>query len=126
MYYDGLRGGKVLLDAAGAKDERPTLVFEFFARASLFLKPSAADTGDHLTLNDGDDRPLVIDQREENIDPQSVYDELVPLFQAAKRRRQVIMVTDNADHDGWKVSEAFALIDAATEQIVFSLDFPQK
>jgi hypothetical protein len=33
----------------------------------------------------------------ENLDPQSVYDELVPLFQAAKRRRQLIMVTHNAN-----------------------------
>lgn len=31
------------------------------------------------------------------LDPKSVYDELVPLFQDAKRRRQVIMVTHNAN-----------------------------
>jgi energy-coupling factor transporter ATP-binding protein EcfA2 len=48
-------------------------------------------------LDDGDDRPLVIDQPEENLDPQSIYAELVPLFQAAKRKRQVIMVTHNAN-----------------------------
>lgn len=51
----------------------------------------------YLALDDGDDRPLVIDQPEENLDPKSVYDELVPLFQAAKRKRQVIMVTHNAN-----------------------------
>ena len=38
------------------------------------------------------DVPLIIDQPEENLDPKSIYDELVPLFQAAKRNRQVIMV----------------------------------
>ncbi|HUX87909.1 MAG TPA: AAA family ATPase, partial [Chloroflexota bacterium] len=51
----------------------------------------------YLALDEDDDRPLIIDQPEENLDPQSVYDELVPLFQAAKRRRQVIIVTHNAN-----------------------------
>jgi len=51
----------------------------------------------YLALDDGDDRPLIIDQPEENLDPKSVYDELVPLFKAAKRKRQVVMVTHNAN-----------------------------
>jgi len=51
----------------------------------------------YLALDDADDRPLIIDQPEENLDPKSVYDELVPLFQAAKRKRQVIIVTHNAN-----------------------------
>jgi hypothetical protein len=51
----------------------------------------------YLALDDGDDRPLIIDQPEENLDPKSVYDELVPLFQAAKRKRQVVIVTHNAN-----------------------------
>ena len=51
----------------------------------------------YLVLDDADDRPLIIDQPEENLDPKSIYDELVPLFQAAKRERQVIMVTHNAN-----------------------------
>ena len=51
----------------------------------------------YLALDDADDRPLIIDQPEENLDPKSVYDELVPLFQASKRTRQVIMVTHNAN-----------------------------
>jgi hypothetical protein len=33
----------------------------------------------YLALDDADDRPLIIDQPEENLDPKSVYDELVPL-----------------------------------------------
>ena len=49
----------------------------------------------YLALDDDDDRPLVIDQPEENLDPQSVFDELVPIFAAAKARRQVVMVTHN-------------------------------
>jgi hypothetical protein len=51
----------------------------------------------YLALDDADDKPLVIDQPEENLDPKSIYDELVPLFRSAKRKRQVIMVTHNAN-----------------------------
>lgn len=51
----------------------------------------------YLALDDADDRPLIIDQPEENLDPKSVFDELVSLFIAAKAKRQVIMVTHNAN-----------------------------
>jgi hypothetical protein len=51
----------------------------------------------YLALDDADDRPLIIDQPEENLDPKSVFDELVGLFIAAKGKRQVIMVTHNAN-----------------------------
>lgn len=51
----------------------------------------------YLSLDESDDRPLIIDQPEENLDPKSVNDELVPLFIAAKAKRQVIMVTHNAN-----------------------------
>jgi hypothetical protein len=51
----------------------------------------------YLALDDADDRPLIIDQPEENLDPKSIFDELVGLFQAAKNKRQVIIVTHNAN-----------------------------
>jgi len=51
----------------------------------------------YLALDDSDDRPLIIDQPEENLDPKSVFDELVSLFTAAKVKRQVIIVTHNAN-----------------------------
>lgn len=51
----------------------------------------------YLALDDSDDRPLIIDQPEENLDPKSVFDELVTLFVAARSKRQVIMVTHNAN-----------------------------
>ncbi|MEN4931818.1 TrlF family AAA-like ATPase [Erwinia billingiae] len=51
----------------------------------------------YLSLDEADDRPLIIDQPEENLDPKSVFDELVQLFVAAKLRRQVIIVTHNAN-----------------------------
>ena len=51
----------------------------------------------YLALDEGDDRPLIIDQSEENLDPKSVFEELVGLFIAAKHKRQVILVTHNAN-----------------------------
>ncbi len=51
----------------------------------------------YLALDDADERPLIIDQPEENLDPKSIYEELVGLFLKAKAKRQVIMVTHNAN-----------------------------
>jgi len=51
----------------------------------------------YLVVDIHDRRPLFIDQPEENLDPQSVFDELVPHFRAARQRRQVIVVTHNAN-----------------------------
>lgn len=51
----------------------------------------------YLVLDQHDERPLIIDQPEENLDPKSVFDELVPHFRAARARRQVIVVTHNAN-----------------------------
>jgi hypothetical protein len=51
----------------------------------------------YLALDRSDDRPLIIDQPEENLDPKSIFDELVPLFAEARLHRQVVMVTHNAN-----------------------------
>lgn len=51
----------------------------------------------YLALDYWDDRPLIIDQPEENLDPRSVYSDLVPFFRDASERRQIIMVTHNAN-----------------------------
>jgi len=50
-----------------------------------------------LAIDLEDDRPLLIDQPEENLDPKSIFDELVPLFSEVKNRRQIIIVTHNAN-----------------------------
>ncbi len=39
--------------------------------------------------------PLIIDQPEDNLDNQSVYKRLVPCIKAAKKNRQIIVVTHN-------------------------------
>jgi hypothetical protein len=46
-------------------------------------------------LVDKDDIPLMIDQPEENLDNQTVYDLLVPCVKEAKQRRQMFIVTHN-------------------------------
>lgn len=46
-------------------------------------------------LIDKDDIPLVIDQPEENLDNQTVYELLVPSIKEAKQKRQIIIVTHN-------------------------------
>lgn len=51
----------------------------------------------YLALDLEDSRPLIIDQPEENLDPKSVFAELVELFREARMRRQVIIVTHNAN-----------------------------
>lgn len=49
----------------------------------------------YLVIDKYDVRPLIIDQPEENLDPKSVFEELVPHFREARRRRQVVIVTHN-------------------------------
>lgn len=51
----------------------------------------------YLGLDEWDDTPLIIDQPEENLDPQSIYDDLVSFFRTAATRRQIILVTHNAN-----------------------------
>ncbi|OXC76679.1 ATPase involved in DNA repair [Caballeronia sordidicola] len=51
----------------------------------------------YLAIDADDDRPLIIDQPEENLDPQSIFQELVDRFREAKSRRQIIIVTHNAN-----------------------------
>ena len=51
----------------------------------------------YLAVDQSELDPLIIDQPEENLDPESVYSELVDLFRSASRRRQIIMVTHNAN-----------------------------
>lgn len=44
-----------------------------------------------------DDKPLLIDQPEEHLDNRFIFNELVPAFRSAKRRRQIIIATHNAN-----------------------------
>jgi hypothetical protein len=46
-------------------------------------------------LIDKGDIPLIIDQPEENLDNQTVYEFLAPCMDEARHRRQIIIVTHN-------------------------------
>ncbi len=79
-----------------------------------------------LAIDQHDLRPLVIDQPEENLDPKSVQGALVPFFRDAARRRQIIMVTHNAnlvvnaDADQVIVAEAHHAEPTALPKITYS------
>ncbi|HEY4498476.1 MAG TPA: hypothetical protein VJH94_00250 [Candidatus Paceibacterota bacterium] len=49
----------------------------------------------YLAMDTQDNRPLVIDQPEGNLDNSSVYESLVPFLRKAKKTRQIILVTHN-------------------------------
>lgn len=61
--------------------------------------------------------PLIIDQPEGNLNNQSIFDNLVPIFQDAKDRRQVIIVTHNPN---------LAVVCDAEQIIHASIDFEDK
>lgn len=49
----------------------------------------------YLGMDTDDSRPLIIDQPEENLDSESIFDLLVHYFRAAKKRRQILLITHN-------------------------------
>jgi energy-coupling factor transporter ATP-binding protein EcfA2 len=51
----------------------------------------------YVAVDTDDDRPLIIDQPEENLDPKSIYDDLVERFKTARSRRQIMIITHNAN-----------------------------
>jgi energy-coupling factor transporter ATP-binding protein EcfA2 len=50
-----------------------------------------------LMLSADSNTPLIIDQPEDNLDGEFIYQSLVPVLRRAKERRQVIVVTHNAN-----------------------------
>jgi predicted ATPase len=80
----------------------------------------------YLVIDKHDKRPLIIDQPEENLDPKSVFDELVPHIRDARQRRQVIIVTHNAnlvvntDADQVVVATAKVIEDGQLPQITYT------
>lgn len=50
-----------------------------------------------LMLTSESRAPLIVDQPEDNLDSEFIYKTLVPVIRAAKERRQVIVVTHNAN-----------------------------
>ena len=65
-----------------------------FSRLSLGQKQSVLLA---LMLSAESNRPLIIDQPEDHLDSEFIYQTLVPVLRRAKERRQVIIVTHNAN-----------------------------
>ncbi len=63
-----------------------------FAKLSLGQQQSVLLA---LILSSDTNRPLIIDQPEDNLDGEFIYSTLVPVLRRAKERRQVIVVTHN-------------------------------
>ena len=75
-------------DASGQK----RFVVREFSKLSLGQQQSVLLA---LILSSGSNRPLIIDQPEDNLDGEFIYSTLVPVLRRAKERRQVIIVTHN-------------------------------
>ena len=64
----------------------------------------------YLGMDVADTRPLIIDQPDENLDNESIYELLTTYFKTAKRRRQIIVITHNPN----------LVVNADTEQVIIA------
>ena len=62
----------------------------------------------YLGMDVADTRPLIVDQPDENLDNESIYVLLTTYFKAAKRRRQIILITHNPN----------LVVNADSEQVI--------
>ena len=77
-----------------AEGESPNYVTRDFSKLSLGQQQSILLA--LLLSSDGSD-PLLIDQPEDNLDGEFIYSSFVPVLRRAKERRQIIVVTHNAN-----------------------------
>ena len=82
---------QVRREVPDGRDKTRFLVRDF-AKLSLGQQQSVLLA---LMLSSTTDRPLIIDQPEDNLDGEFIYKTLVPVLCRAKERRQVIIVTHN-------------------------------
>ena len=76
------------------KDGKEKFVVREFKRLSLGQQQSVILA---LMLTSESKAPLIVDQPEDNLDSEFIYKTLVPVIRRAKERRQVIVVTHNAN-----------------------------
>ena len=62
----------------------------------------------YLGMDVADTRPLIVDQPDENLDNESIYDLLMNYFKSAKKRRQIILITHNPN----------LVVNADSEQVI--------
>ena len=81
---------KLVTDEAGKKHARS----REFRQLSLGQQQAVLLA---LMLSADSNTPLIIDQPEDNLDSEFIYQSIVPVLRRAKERRQVIVVTHNAN-----------------------------
>lgn len=74
--------------------QAPKHVTRDFSKLSLGQQQSVLLA---LMLSSKSNAPLIIDQPEDNLDGEFIYHSLVPVLRMAKERRQIIIVTHNAN-----------------------------
>ena len=62
----------------------------------------------YLGMDIADTRPLIVDQPDENLDNESIYELLTSYFKTAKTRRQIILITHNPN----------LVVNADSEQVI--------
>ena len=77
-----------------AAGETPKYVTRDFSKLSLGQQQSVLLA---IMLSSKSNAPLIIDQPEDNLDGEFIYHSLVPVLRMAKERRQIIIVTHNAN-----------------------------
>src|SRR4029077_13274116 len=89
-----------------------------FSRLSLGQQQSVLLA---LMLSSKSNAPLIIDQPEDNLDGEFIYHSLVPVLRLAKERRQIIIVTHNANIAVLGDAEQIVVFKSTSEraQIVF-------
>lgn len=101
-WKDYVRGGATLQDVLTWLYEVDHIVLEYgikFNGAELeSLSPGTKGIVLlilYLGMDINDTRPLIVDQPDENLDNESIYNLLTPYFRSAKTRRQIIVITHN-------------------------------
>jgi ABC-type cobalamin/Fe3+-siderophores transport system ATPase subunit len=100
---------KKIVDASGAE----RFVRKDFSKLSLGQQQSVLLA---LMLSADTDRPLIIDQPEDNLDGEFIFATLVPVLRRAKERRQVIIVTHNANVAVLGDAEQIVVMKAANDR----------
>jgi hypothetical protein len=135
LHWDRRPGGKAVNIGDQLRKSKTVISLYDFVYSLGYIKPryslrmgtkelSELSPGERGTLLlvfyllvDKDDMPLVIDQPEENLDNQTVYELLVPCMKEAKQRRQLLIVTHNPN---------LAVVCDAEQVICADLDKPRQ
>jgi energy-coupling factor transporter ATP-binding protein EcfA2 len=105
---------------------QPKFVPRDFKRLSLGQQQSVLLA---LMLTSESWAPLIVDQPEDNLDSEFIYKTIVPVIRAAKERRQVIVVTHNANIAVLGDAELIIALKATNERAMIvtrgSIDHPE-